>query len=109
MHRYQTLAISSGAESSTNANSELRKKGADEDGSLSLSQSSSKRVAPEWIFNLGESALAIQVTARTRNSTQIILVLGKIMIRSNSNDCSIQTISFSKVNETYFVYMKMDN
>ena len=54
----------------------MRRKGVDTDGSLSVSQSS-KRVLPEWSFNVGECALGIQTTQRVRNTPQTIIVLGK--------------------------------
>jgi Bardet-Biedl syndrome 9 protein len=48
----------------------------DADSSLSVSQSS-KRVLPEWSFNIGECALGIQTTQRIKNTPQTILVLGE--------------------------------
>jgi hypothetical protein len=73
--RYQTLAISSGVDHGSNTNKDVRRKGVDDD-TLSVSQSS-KRVLPEWSFNLGECALGIQITQRVKNAAQTILVLGK--------------------------------
>ena len=85
--RYQTLAISSGTDTGSSDNNDARRKGIDADPSLSLSQSSSKRVLPEWTFNLGECALAIQVAQRVRGAPQTILVLGK---PKREEHCSIQ-------------------
>jgi len=76
-YKYQTLAISSGADSNPTNLNDARRKGIDTDQSLSLSQSSSKRIQPEWIFNLGEAALSIQVSQRIRQTQQTILVLGE--------------------------------
>lgn len=74
--RYQALAISSGVDHGTNNNIDARRKGVEDESSLSVSQSS-KRVLPEWSFNLGECALEIQTTQRVRNIPQTILVLGE--------------------------------
>jgi hypothetical protein len=80
--RYQALAISSGVDHGSNNNNDVRRKGVDDDSSLSVSQSS-KKVLPEWTFNIGESALGIQTTQRIRNTPQIILVLGKYYLIFN--------------------------
>ena len=74
--RYQTLAIASGVDPGSNANNDIRRKGGDVDSPLSTSQSS-KRVLPEWSFNLGECALGIQTNHRVRNTPQTIIVLGE--------------------------------
>lgn len=74
--RYQALAISSGVDHGASANNDVRRKGGEADASLSTSQSS-KRVLPEWAFNLGECALGIQTSQRVRNASQTILVLGE--------------------------------
>ncbi|CAF3434621.1 unnamed protein product [Rotaria sp. Silwood1] len=73
-YKYQTLAISSGVEHGSNK--DTRRKGLDDDSSLSVPQTS-KRVLPEWSFNLGECALGIQTTQRVRSTAQIIVVLGE--------------------------------
>ena len=75
--RYQALAVSSGVESGSSNKNDARRKGIDADASLSMSQSMSKRVLPEWTFNMGECALGIQTSQRLRNNPQSILVLGK--------------------------------
>jgi Bardet-Biedl syndrome 9 protein len=74
-YKYQALAVSSGVDHGTNNKNDVRRKGVDSD-TLSVSQSS-KRVLPEWSFNLGECALEIQTTQRIRNTPQTILVLGE--------------------------------
>ncbi|CAF2035963.1 unnamed protein product [Rotaria magnacalcarata] len=75
-YKYQALAIASGTDHGSSSNNDARRKGLDIDPSLSVSQSS-KKVLPEWSFNLGECALGIQTTQRIRNASQTILVLGE--------------------------------
>ncbi|CAF0861236.1 unnamed protein product [Rotaria sordida] len=75
-YKYQALAISSGADQGSSINNDARRKGLDMDSSVSVSQSS-KRVLPEWSFNLGECALGIQTTQRMKNTSQAIVVLGE--------------------------------
>lgn len=70
------MAIASGADSGSNTNNDIRRKGGDVESPLSTSQSS-KRVLPEWSFNLGECALSIQTSQRIRNTPQTIIVLGE--------------------------------
>ena len=91
--RYQALAVSSGVESGSSNKNDARHKGIDADASLSMSQSMSKRVLPEWTFNLGECALGIQTSQRVKNNPQSVLVLGKSWARSVIRTLSSSTHS----------------
>jgi Bardet-Biedl syndrome 9 protein len=106
--RYQTLAISSGVDHGSSSTKDLRRKGVDDDSSLSVSQSS-KRVLPEWSFNLGECALGIQTTQRVRNTPQAILVLGERNLFCLNDNGQLIFMSKFEYNPSSFIVYNTDN
>lgn len=109
-YKYQTLAISSGVDQGTN-NNDVRRKGVESD-SLSVSQSS-KRVLPEWSFNIGECALSIQASQRFRNTPQTVLILGeRNLFCLNDNGQLLYMSKFEYNPSTFLIYnidTKSDN
>lgn len=107
--RYQALAISSGTDPNSSNPNDARRKGIDADPSLSLSQSSSKRVSPEWSFVLGEGALNIQLTQRVRQTSQTILVLGERNLFGLSDTGQLLFLKKFEYNPSSFVIYTHDN
>jgi len=106
--RYQALAISSGVDHGSNNNNDVRRKGVDDEASLSISQSS-KRVLPEWSFNLGECALGIQTTQRVRNTPQTIVVLGERNLFCLNDNGQLIFMSKFEYNPSSFVVYHTEN
>ncbi|CAF0802521.1 unnamed protein product [Adineta ricciae] len=106
-YKYQTLAISSGVDHGSN-NNDVRRKGVEDESSLSVSQSS-KRVLPEWTFNLGECALGIQTTQRVRNTPQTIIVLGERNLFCLSDNGQLIFMSKFEYNPSSFIIYNSEN
>ncbi|UJR27621.1 hypothetical protein I4U23_008902 [Adineta vaga] len=107
-YKYQALAISSGVDHGSSNNSEVRRKGVEDESSLSVSQSS-KRILPEWTFNLGECALGIQTTQRTRNTSQTILVLGERNLFCVNDNGQLIFMSKFEYNPSSFIVYNSEN
>lgn len=107
MFRYQALAISSGGDHGSNKDNDVRRKGVEND-SLSVSQSS-KKVLPEWSFNVGECALGIQTTQRIRNTPQTILVLGERNLFCLNDNGQLVFMSKFEYNPSSFVIYNTEN
>lgn len=105
--RYQALAISSGVDHGSNPNNDVRRKGGEND-SLSVSQSS-KKVLPEWSFNIGECALGIQTTQKLRNTPQTILVLGERNFFALNDNGQLIFMSKFEYNPSSFILYNNDN
>ncbi|CAF1140201.1 unnamed protein product [Adineta steineri] len=106
-YKYQALAISSGVDHGTN-NNDVRRKGVEDESSLSTSQSS-KRVLPEWSFNLGECALGIQTTQRIKNTPQTIIVLGERNLFCLSDNGQLIFMSKFEYNPSSFIIYNNEN